>query len=201
MGSIADQLTPLICSENEQHTLITLASGAIRAAIQERPMPEPSAAQLTATLLVEAATFVTLSLQGKLRGCVGNLVAQEAVYRSVMRNAMGAALRDSRFEPVASEEFSQLGIYISILSPLMPLQFDSPNQLLHQLTPGQDGVVLKHWGRTATFLPHVWTTFQEKEEFLKALCRKAELEMDAWRKPNVEILVYRVSEFGDALVG
>lgn len=169
----------------------------MRAAIQGRPMPEPPPDALTETLSKDAASFVTLMLHKQLRGCVGNLVPRDPLYRSVMNNAVGAALRDTRFEPVREEECPQLEVHISLLSALVPLQFGSIPELLNQLTPDLDGVVVRHAGRTSTYLPQVWKSFPNKEEFLQSLCRKAGLSPTAWREPGAELLVYRVFGFGE----
>jgi AmmeMemoRadiSam system protein A len=128
---------------------------------------------------------------------VGNLEAQEPVYLSVIHNAAGAALRDSRFPPVTLEESSRLLVHISILSALAPLHCDSSEALLDQLMPGRDGVVLRQSGRASTYLPQVWETFPDKNVFLESLCRKAGLDANAWRRPESELLVYRVAGFGD----
>jgi len=177
--------------------LVSLARLALREALRARPLPEPAAETLTPTLTAAAATFVTLTLEGQLRGCVGNIVARDPLYRSVMRNAVGAALRDTRFTPVTLEEADRLAIHVSLLSPATPRLFDSPEQLLAQLEPGGDGVILRLEGRVATFLPQVWKTFDTGERFMEALSRKAGLREDAWRTPGAEVSTYRVTSFGD----
>lgn len=201
MGCAPKPPQPLTCSVDEERLLAELAHEAIREAIQARPSPEPPPASLTGTLATPSATFVTLYADDRLRGCVGNLVARDPLHRSVTHNAVGAALRDTRFEPVTVEESLRLRIHVSVLSPLVPLRFESVPALLDQLTPGKDGVVLRQAGRTATYLPQVWETFADKEAFLESLCRKAGMPGDAWKAPDVEVLIYRVSGFGDAKGG
>jgi AmmeMemoRadiSam system protein A len=186
---------------DEERWLTQLAHEAIRAAIQARPSPDPSPAALTGALATPAASFVTLHADARLRGCVGNLVARDPLHRSVTHNAVGAALRDERFEPVTLEESSRLMIHISVLSALFPLQFESAPDLLDQLTPGEDGVVLRQAGRMATYLPQVWRTFADREAFLRSLCQKAGVSADAWQAPDAEVLIYRVSGFGDTRDG
>lgn len=198
-GSEPDR--PLTCSAEEKRCLLVIARDAIQAAIQARPLPEPAAGSLTADLSRPAATFVTLDLGAKLRGCVGNLIARDPLHRSVRTNAVGAALRDARFNPVTLDESMRMGIHISILSPLIPLQSGSGKETLDQLTPGVDGVVLRHAGRTATYLPQVWNRSSSREDFLESLCHKAGLGDGAWKEVDAEILRYRVSGFGDTEVG
>jgi len=120
MGSTPDNCPPLHCSAAERQTLIGFAHEAIHNAIRGRRTPDIPPETLTPTLLHHSASFVTLVLEGTLRGCVGNLEAQEPVYLSVIHNAAGAALRDSRFPPVTLEESSRLLVHISILSALAP---------------------------------------------------------------------------------
>jgi len=197
MGPEADSLQAPTCSETEQRLLTRLAHEAIETAIQGRPAPEPASGSLTETLCRDTATFVTLRLHRRLRGCVGNLVARDPLYRSVIHNAIGAARRDTRFEPVTLQESGQLEVHISLLSDLVPLQTGSPAELLDQIRPGLDGVVLRQAGRVSTYLPQVWESFSKREDFLESLCRKAGVEQSAWKESGAEILVYRVSEFGD----
>lgn len=201
MSLASEPPRPLTCSADEKRLLIGLAHDAIRAAIQAHPVPEPPPDALTDTLSTPAATFVTLNIGEPLRGCVGNLIARNPLYRSVAHNAVGAALRDTRFDPVTLQEAPQLLVHISVLSPLVPLRFQSGPDLLNQLTPGVDGVIVRQAGRSATYLPQVWRTFEEKEIFLDSLCRKAGLPGDAWQATDAEVLIYRVSGFGDTTVG
>ncbi len=201
MGSASAQFRVPDCSAEEKQWLSTLAHDAIRAAIQGRPPPEVPAASLTANLTQPAATFVTLSLAGQLRGCVGNLIARDPLYESVMTNAVSAALRDNRFPPVTLQEAGELKIHISILSALVPIGFRSLDELLDQITPGSDGVVLRQGGRTSTYLPQVWKSLPDKAGFLDSLCRKAGLEPSAWKEADAELLIYRVSGFGDPADG
>jgi AmmeMemoRadiSam system protein A len=190
-------LQPLACTEREQQALLRLGREAIQAAIHARTAPDLPQASLTPTLSTPAATFVTLNLAGKLRGCVGTLVVRDPLHRSVARNAIGAALRDTRFPPVTREELKDVKLHISILSSLVPVPSQSAAELLSRLTPGVDGVVLRQAGRTATYLPQVWQTFPDREAFLESLCRKAGVAASAWSGTDAEVLIYRVSEFGD----
>ena len=87
--------------------------------------------------------FCHLSLRGELRGCIGNLQPREPLFRAVMENALGAAFHDSRFPPVDVDDVPGLAIEVSVLTSPKPLVFDSPDDLLRELRPGVDGVVLK----------------------------------------------------------
>ena len=193
-----DSLKAPSCAADEQEILIQAARESIVAAIHGQPTPPQTPDFLPDRLRQPAATFVTLRLKGKLRGCVGNLIARDPLYYSVTNNAAGAALRDSRFGPVTLDEVLVLKIHISVLSPLIPVQFSSPEELLSQLNPGKDGVVLRRSGQVATYLPQVWSTITDKQTFLESLSQKAGLKAQAWTERDAEILLYRVFEFGEA---
>lgn len=126
------------------------------------------------------ACFVTLYLQGELRGCIGNLCATRPLIEDVAHNAYAAAFKDSRFEPVSWSEFLELQIEISLLSPLQGIEFDSEEGLLEQLRPGVDGVVIEEGEYRATFLPKVWEHIPRKQAFFGELKNKAGLRSDYW---------------------
>ncbi|WP_163335919.1 AmmeMemoRadiSam system protein A [Desulfopila sp. IMCC35008] len=145
----------------------------------------------------EGATFVTLKRDGQLRGCIGNLEPSGTLWESIRRNAINAAFYDSRFSPLTEDELADVHIDISILSQPRPLYYTDANDLLVKLCPGKDGVVLRHRGRGATFLPQVWEQLPSVELFLGHLCRKAGLADDCWQTEHPEILVYQVQSFAE----
>jgi AmmeMemoRadiSam system protein A len=189
---------PLICSAEDQALLLGLAHDAIQAAIVALPPSWPAPESLSETLRTPAAAFVTLHLKSRLRGCVGTLTPRDALYRAVGENAVGAALRDTRFPPVTRAESDDLHVHVSVLSPMVPLPEPSGRDGLPPLRPGEDGVVLRYAGRTATFLPQVWETFPDPILFLEALSKKAGLKPSAWRDNEAQLLRYRVTAFGDS---
>lgn len=131
-------------------------------------------------LLEPGAVFVTLQRHGKLRGCVGSLVAARPLIEDVRENAIAAARRDTRFSPVEAHELEDLEIEVTELSKPEPMSFTSEADALTQLRPGEDGVVLQWGGRRATFLPQVWDSLPEPKTFLAQLKRKAGLPEDFW---------------------
>jgi AmmeMemoRadiSam system protein B/AmmeMemoRadiSam system protein A len=139
--------------------------------------------------------FVTLTKNGRLRGCIGHILPQEALYRAVMDNALSAAKRDHRFSPVQPDELDKIEIEISVLSVPEPLKFSSPEELLAKLQPHRDGVVLQIDGRGATYLPQVWEQIPDKVQFLDTLAQKAGAEAGDWRKPGTQIHIYHVESF------
>jgi AmmeMemoRadiSam system protein A len=149
-------------------------------------------------LLVPAATFVTLTRRGALRGCIGALQAQAPLAEDVRRHARAAACEDYRFMPVTSDEVGEIEIEVSILSDPKPLAFEGPEDLLAKLRPGVDGVILQLGLHRATFLPQVWEKVPDATSFLSMLCEKAGLPATAWRRAEIQILTYQVESFHEA---
>jgi len=145
-------------------------------------------------LKAPGATFVTLRLQGELRGCVGTLSAVRPLGDDVRLQALCAAFRDSRFAPLAPGEFAELAIEVSLLEPALPIAARSEADAHAALRPGVDGVILRWRGAHATFLPQVWEQLPDPRDFLAALKRKAGLAAHFWAD-DVELSRYRVRKF------
>lgn len=126
------------------------------------------------------ACFVTLNLNGSLRGCMGSLEARRPVVEEVSENAYAAAFRDPRFSPLTTGERSGLQLHVSILHPPEPLAVTTEAALLAQLRPGIDGLIIEARSHRATFLPAVWATLPDPVAFLRALRHKAGLAPDYW---------------------
>ncbi len=141
--------------------------------------------------------FVTLTCDGKLRGCIGRLVPDMPLHEAVSHNSKLAATQDPRFSPVRLDELGRVSIEISVLGELRRLAFHSEEELLKQLRPGDHGVVLSVGPRTATLLPQVWDSVRDKREFLGLLARKAEQDLAVWQRPDAIISVYEVEHFSD----
>jgi AmmeMemoRadiSam system protein A len=141
---------------------------------------------------------VTLTENGELRGCIGHILPQEALYQAVVDNARNAATRDPRFQPVRANELNKIKIEISVLTEPQALNFNSPVDLLNKLEPGEDGVVLRIGPSGATFLPQVWEQLPDKVEFLNHLAQKAGCAPDDWRGSNVSVSIYHVEAFAES---
>lgn len=133
-----------------------------------------------ASLLETGACFVTLHLNNNLRGCIGSLQAHQPLIVDVANNAFNAAFRDPRFKPVTNLEFINLQLEISVLSKPTSMYFSSEDNLLQQLRPGIDGLILKDQGHRGTFLPSVWQQFPDPKTFLSHLKNKSGLEATYW---------------------
>ncbi len=127
-------------------------------------------------LLEQRACFVTLTLNGKLRGCIGSLLAHRSLIDDLIHNAISAAIRDPRFSPLTKEEFENIKVEISLLTPAKPLEYSSFEDLEKKLIPNKHGVILELNGKRATFLPQVWEQLPTFNDFMVHLCKKAGLE-------------------------
>jgi len=141
------------------------------------------------------AAFVTLTVRGALRGCIGSLIAHRPLLEDVRANALAAAFEDPRFPPLDASELPDLTIEVSVLSQPEPLDYEDPKQLISLLRPKIDGVVIEHGRHRATFLPQVWEQLPLPEEFLGHLCYKAGLPANAWRHGELRVLTYQVQKF------
>ncbi|MBI5330229.1 MAG: AmmeMemoRadiSam system protein B [Betaproteobacteria bacterium] len=141
-----------------------------------------------------AACFVTLTLQGRLRGCIGSLQAHRALNADLEANARAAAFNDPRFPPLTAEELGQIRVEVSLLTAPEPMRFSNEADALAQLRPGVDGVILEHGWHRATFLPQVWEQLPDPVEFMAHLKQKAGLEADFWA-PEIRLSRYQVEKF------
>lgn len=128
------------------------------------------------------ATFVTLVLDERLRGCVGTLNAHRRLLDDVRINAVAAAFDDPRFTPLTAPELPSIRIEVSLLGAPVEMTVDSESEALARLRPAEDGVVLTWRGRSATFLPQVWASLPDPAVFLRTLKRKAGLPGDFWAR-------------------
>lgn len=128
------------------------------------------------------ASFVTLTQQGQLRGCIGSLQAHRPLLLDVKANAVAAAFQDPRFSPLTAHELEHTDVEVSLLSPMQPLAFTSEADALAQLRPGVDGVVFEYDRYRSTFLPQVWEQLPHTHEFVAHLKHKAGLPPNFWAK-------------------
>jgi hypothetical protein len=140
-------------------------------------------------------TFVTLTMDNQLRGCIGNLSSEKSIAEGVKDNAINAAFHDPRFPPLSIRELNNIDIEISLLTEPERLAYHNGEDLLEKLRPGIDGVIIRKGPYSSTFLPQVWDQLPDKQSFLNHLCQKAGLPADEWRRPGLEVLVYQVQYF------
>ncbi len=140
------------------------------------------------------ATFVTLTMGGELRGCIGTLEAYRPIHADARQNALSAAFSDPRFMPLSVAEWPSVKIEVSLLSQPARMHFADETDALSSLRPGIDGVIFECLGRRSTFLPQVWESLPEPAEFLSHLKRKAGLPAGFW-SDEVQLFRYGVDKW------
>lgn len=149
-----------------------------------------------AALREPRASFVTLKLNGALRGCIGCLTTETPLVENTAANARKAAFDDPRFSPLTWNEFEPLTLSISILGSPVYLPVDSEEHLLSMLRPGIDGLILEEGAKRATFLPAVWESLATPAAFLRELKRKGGWRPDEW-SDDIEVYRYAAESIGD----
>lgn len=174
--------------------LLQVAAAAIDRGLQTGNRWTPDLADEDDALTEPRGCFVTLHRDGELRGCVGSLTAQGPLAAEVARAAYNAAFRDPRFPALTQAERPGIDIHISVLSAPEPMTFASEEDLLEQLRPGVDGLIVEDAGRMGTFLPDVWDKLPAPLTFLSQLRRKAGLAPDHW-SPSLRVKRYTTESF------
>jgi AmmeMemoRadiSam system protein A len=184
-----------LLTPSERIYLLDLARTSIQAAVRKDDLPELEMEKLSPVLRANAATFVTLTVLGSLRGCIGTLEAYQPLAMDVQEHAVAAAIEDPRFPLVTPKEVEGLRIEISRLTTPEPLIYSNPAELPSRLRPGLDGVILRDGYLRATFLPQVWDSLPEPEEFLNQLCWKMHVPAGTWRERMLQVWTYQVEQF------
>jgi len=187
-------------NESQQQALLDLAEAAIRHALLHGRALHIDPAAYDEALRMPAACFVTLKRNGELRGCIGSLEAHRSMVVDVAHNADAAAFSDPRFPPLREEELRGLELDISLLTPAEEMHFGSEQELIAQLRPGVDGLILEEGYRRGTFLPSVWEQLPQPTQFLQHLKLKAGLPPNHW-SGNIRISRYTTQIFGRLLEG
>ncbi len=172
-----------------------IATNAIKEHFESKPLLDAKSLYETFPKLKEpGATFVTLTYDGNLRGCIGSLEAYRPLLEDLTQNAKAAAFEDPRFYPLSVEEFAKTSIEVSLLSSPALLDYTDVNDLKNKITPFEDGVILKLGSRKSTFLPQVWEQLPDFESFFSHLCQKAGLDENCLEK-HPSIYIYKVEKF------
>ncbi len=164
----------------QQQLLLELARESIGHGLEKGGMLLPDEVRYPQPLREQRATFVTLKIEANLRGCIGTLQPYRTLVADVAGHAHAAAFEDPRFPPLTHHEYGLLGISISVLSPADEVRFIDEDDLLRQLRPGIDGVILQEGLQRGTFLPSVWESLPSRPQFLQQLKCKAGLAEDYW---------------------
>lgn len=176
------------------HALLIRARNAIATELGAPTAAEPG----DPALAQPGATFVTLTQDGHLRGCIGSLEASRPLDADVRANARAAAFGDPRFAPLRPSELQRTRVEVSLLAPAVPIDFTDESDAIAKLRPDVDGVILEWDGRRGTFLPQVWENLREPHLFLNLLKQKAGLPADFWA-PDVRLYRYEVRKWKEPL--
>jgi len=193
-----ETLTAGTLAYDERATLLRVARSSIENVLRTGRPLAVEIERFPPALRELRASFVTLrSGDGELRGCIGELEPSRALVASVADRARAAAFGDPRFPPLGADEFDAIEIHVSVLLPLAPIDAPSEANLLAQLRPGVDGLLIDDGLRRATFLPAVWNSLPDPRAFLDALRRKAGMPANAW-PATLRAWRYEVEEIGPA---
>ena len=183
----------MLFTDSQQKQLLSIARESIQQGI-ERGQPLTVEPEPDTVFATPGACFVTLKTDNQLRGCIGSLEAYRPLIVDVAENAYAAAFQDPRFAPLTRPELDQLNLSLSILSPAESMAFDSQEDLVGQLRPGVDGLILQVGAQRGTFLPSVWESLPQASTFLNHLKLKAGLPEDYW-SDSVQVWRYTTDSF------
>ncbi len=175
-------------TENEKTILLATARESIKSHLENRQGIFSAGTEKIKTPL---GSFVTLHINGRLRGCIGHILPVEALIEDIRILAGESAFRDPRFPSVTLEELEMIDIEISVLSPL---EISSPDKIV----VGKHGIIMKNGYNSGVLLPQVPTEQGwDREEFLTQTCRKAGMWEDCWKDPETQIETFTAVVFGE----
>jgi AmmeMemoRadiSam system protein A len=177
----------------EAALLLDLAHAAIIDGLRRRPAVVPDLADLPPALREPRRVFVTLLVDGRLNGCIGSIDGDEPLGQAVGRLARSAAFADWRLPALRPGDYGSLLIEVSLLSPLEPVTATTRAELLDQLRPGDDGLVVEAGPRRGVFLPVVWEKVPDPDDFLDHLLDKAGIRPRTWPQ-NIEAWRFTVEK-------
>jgi len=181
-------------SDNHRQILKDLAKASIEHGLNYGRPLQVNLTTIADELTVQQATFVTLEKQGQLRGCIGMLEASRPLAEDIVENSYAAAFSDPRFPPLNEFELDDLSIHLSILSPAELIPCESEAELIQQLRPDIDGIILDDDRHRATFLPSVWKSLTDPVDFIRHLKQKAGLPINDW-SPDLRAYRYTTESF------
>ena len=173
--------------------LLVIARVAIQSHFNGEVIDEAALLKQYPALQEQGASFVTLTQNNQLRGCIGSIIAHRSLLEDIIYNARSAAFKDPRFMPLNEDELSKTRIEVSVLTPPMLLEYSDVNDLKSKVRPGVDGVILKQQNYQGTFLPQVWDDLSEFEVFFSHLCQKSGLSAGCLQS-HPEIYTYQVEK-------
>ncbi len=179
----------MLLNKKNRRSLLDLAYRSIETGLKTGHPLSINLRDYSTELSQQRATFVTLEKNKQLRGCIGMLDAVLPLAEDVCENAFSAAFKDPRFPPLEKNELNNLDIHLSILSQAEEMEFNSEKDLIKQIRPNIDGLILQSGSRRGTFLPSVWQSIPTAEQFLQHLKQKAGLPKNFW-SDQIKVLRY-----------
>jgi len=180
----------IMLNKEERKSLIQLARNTIKARLYRQPPPEY--VPFSEALKVRSGAFVTLHKHGSLRGCIGLVQATKPLHETVREMAIAAAFEDPRFPPLSREEFDDIDIEISVMSPVRQIKD------VDEIKVGKHGIIIKRGFNQGLLLPQVATEQGwDRNTFLEHTCYKAGLSGDCWKKPDTEIYIFSAEVFSE----
>lgn len=168
-----------------------LAKFSIEYFLTHEEVPRVKKEDVDSKLWNKAASFVTIYVDNKLRGCIGDYIATEPLYRNIVKNAVNAAFADFRFPPVSIEDLPKLKTEVSVLTPPCEFKPKGTNNLLTFLEKEKPGLIVESYGKKSLFLPQVWKEIREPSEFLSHLCLKANLPPHVWQECEMKFWTFK----------
>lgn len=163
-------------------------------------MPAPESEKMTEfkdeIFKEKRGAFVTLHINGRLRGCIGYIAGIKPIPETIIDMAIASAFKDPRFPPLKREEFEKIDIEISVLTPI-----ERVNNI-DEIQVGRDGLIISNGYRQGLLLPQVATEYGwNREQFLEHTCYKAGLPGDAWKWKDTKIEKFSAQVFGEKELG
>ena len=180
-------------ARHNKNALFEIVKKSLEKAVSENAHFEPERKDFNNVLFNKGASFVTLKKNKMLRGCIGSVVHNKAIAVDLADNTYAAALNDSRFKPVLPNELDDIDITISLLTNFEEIDFNSYDDLLSEIRPDIDGLLIRDGEREGLFLPAVWQDLPDKNEFLTQLKIKAGLSPSHW-SDNIKVFRFRTVE-------
>jgi AmmeMemoRadiSam system protein A/AmmeMemoRadiSam system protein B len=186
-----------ILSDGLRRELVRVARAGLASRLAKGRMPEVGLESFPVPLRTVMASFVTLEINGRLRGCIGSMGAHRPLVTDVIANAVKAGFEDKRFKPLTAAELEAAEIKVSVLTRPQGIEPESEAELLDTLVPGETGLILAEGDKRALFLPSVWGSLPEPRDFLHSLRRKAGLDPARWSETQ-EFRIFRAEQFDEA---
>lgn len=179
----------------DSQALLNIARQAVVAAAQGRRRWQPRTSDVPARLLCPGASFVTLHTCGRLHGCIGSVEPRLPLALDVAKNAQSAALDDPRFRPLAAEDVDDTEIEVSVLTPMQLLTYTDLDDLIRQIRPEVDGVMVGRGWQRGLLLPQVWENIPDPYDFLVHIALKASASLDIYRHADTQVHVFQITSF------